>query len=47
MNKTVTDIIKALNLCEEDEKEMINDLERGFSVRLGFDYDGIIYYEID
>lgn len=47
MDKTVTDIIKALNLCKEDEEEMINNLERGFSVCLEFNYDGIICYKFD
>lgn len=47
MDKTVVDIIKALNLCEEDEKEMINNLERGFSVCLEFNYDGEICYKFD
>lgn len=47
MDKTVLDIIKALNLCEEDEEEMIDSLERGFSVCLEFDYNGKICYKFD
>ena len=44
MDETIMNIIKVLNLCEEEEKEMINRLERGFSICLEFDYDGKIYY---